>query len=984
MKKIVITLFAACTAFVSTAQIENHNHVIGNKNITPYHEAQDALNGVTSIKFNQAPAWQNFVTKHPSWGCQFDAYTGMPQRALGVGFVLPNTTDLVAASKTFLQTDLAAYQIPVQDLVVTSNINDGKYINVNFKQIHDGKEVCFSRVTLRFTQENKLMLFGVNAHKNIPTLSATISAAQAISAAEQLMVTPIKSSKVLADFKILPVPTEQQTMEYRLVYEVVVYTQDTEEMPGEYHCLVDANTTEVLYRTNAVKQIDTKMQGYTWATNRWSPLLLNGLPNINAKVGTTNYYANPQGVITFPGNGPISGTMYLAGKWSTVTDGPTGTITPSIPFTALGNDSILFDTTAANTNSTKVNAYFHVNTVHDFMKSKLPPGFTSLDVSLPTRVDRTNGTCNAFYNGASINFYAANATCNGTATIADVVYHEYGHGINDKYWQNIGGVSFDNGAQGEGYADVWAMSINSNPVIGQGFYTTSAVNGIRRYDTDNKVYPQDIVGEVHADGEIIAGAWWDTYINWGQQDSASTLFANSCAGFVTGPDGTEGTVFFNILIDALTYDDNDGNINNGTPHFLPIVKAFAKHGIYLLNNSIVTHIPKPNNVAANVAVPISSNVFATYPAFVGDVYMYYRLKKASPQAPTDSLLMSNITGNAYDVSFPGKLNGQLYEYYFGVADKVGNTGVFAPVEGKFNITSLQRNLPYYLLFGLDQVHYQPFEDSASYNTWTIGLPNDNATKSGKWIIAKPVGSKKSGVTVQTDKDHTSGSGKCVVTGNAALPTSSYTSADVDSGRTSFTSPTFDLSKYQNPVISFWRWFSNSQGTANLGKDLWRVFVSENGGTSYLSVFPDRTYQADVSWRRNMFRLKDLKSTMNLSKIKFMFVAIDSSATNAYTTVEAAVDDFEIYDTAPTSLGGFALEANVYPNPANQYVIIELPQMANNIKTCIVDATGKLISQNTFNHTMDVKLNTSFISSGIYFLQVEADGKKMQQTIRINE
>ena len=33
---------------------------------------------------------------------------------------------------------------------------------------------------------------------------------------------------------------------------------------------------------------------------------------------------------------------------------------------------------------------------------------------------------------------------------------------------------------------------------------------VRRYDQDRKVYPQDLVGEVHADGEIIAGAFWDT------------------------------------------------------------------------------------------------------------------------------------------------------------------------------------------------------------------------------------------------------------------------------------------------------------------------------------------------------------------------------------------------------------------------------------------------------------------------------------------
>ena len=64
----------------------------------------------------------------------------------------------------------------------------------------------------------------------------------------------------------------------------------------------------------------------------------------------------------------------------------------------------------------------------------------------------------------------------------------------------------------------------------------------------------------------------------------SSLFSRSFLGLATGPDGTEGTVYYDILIDALTYDDNNGNLADGTPHFTQIVEAFAAHGIYLLMN----------------------------------------------------------------------------------------------------------------------------------------------------------------------------------------------------------------------------------------------------------------------------------------------------------------------------------------------------------------------------------------------------------------
>ena len=65
-----------------------------------------------------------------------------------------------------------------------------------------------------------------------------------------------------------------------------------------------------------------------------------------------------------------------------------------------------------------------------------------------------------------------------------------------------------NGAMAEGYADLWGMTITLDPILGKGF-SGGTTTYVRRYDIDPKVYPEDLVGEVHADGEIICGAWWD-------------------------------------------------------------------------------------------------------------------------------------------------------------------------------------------------------------------------------------------------------------------------------------------------------------------------------------------------------------------------------------------------------------------------------------------------------------------------------------------
>ncbi|MBK8338895.1 MAG: hypothetical protein IPK99_02270 [Flavobacteriales bacterium] len=51
------------------------------------------------------------------------------------------------------------------------------------------------------------------------------------------------------------------------------------------------------------------------------------------------------------------------------------------------------------------------------------------------------GTCNAFYDGGAINFYEEGGDCQSYAQVGEVVYHEYGHGINDQFYSDLGPAS---------------------------------------------------------------------------------------------------------------------------------------------------------------------------------------------------------------------------------------------------------------------------------------------------------------------------------------------------------------------------------------------------------------------------------------------------------------------------------------------------------------------------------------------------------------
>ena len=89
---------------------------------------------------------------------------------------------------------------------------------------------------------------------------------------------------------------------------------------------------------------------------------------------------------------------------------------------------------------------------------------------------------------------------------ADIVFHEYGHGLT---WRMIGSMSGKlAGAVGEGAADVNAFLHNGNDVIGE--YAASDPRGIRRnrYSGYPLTYANVTGNGVHIDGEIYAAAMW--------------------------------------------------------------------------------------------------------------------------------------------------------------------------------------------------------------------------------------------------------------------------------------------------------------------------------------------------------------------------------------------------------------------------------------------------------------------------------------------
>jgi Zn-dependent metalloprotease len=120
---------------------------------------------------------------------------------------------------------------------------------------------------------------------------------------------------------------------------------------------------------------------------------------------------------------------------------------------------------------------------------------------------------------------AVDAITFGTGGVDDaedneVIWHEYGHAIQDDQVPGFG-ESEEAGAIGEGFGDYWAVTMSQAtspntattpwPCVADWdstSYTDDTPHCLRRTDGP-KVYPGDLDGEVHDDGEIWSHALWD-------------------------------------------------------------------------------------------------------------------------------------------------------------------------------------------------------------------------------------------------------------------------------------------------------------------------------------------------------------------------------------------------------------------------------------------------------------------------------------------
>ncbi|GII32339.1 M36 family metallopeptidase [Planotetraspora mira] len=119
----------------------------------------------------------------------------------------------------------------------------------------------------------------------------------------------------------------------------------------------------------------------------------------------------------------------------------------------------------------------------------------------------------------------------------EVIVHEYGHSVQDGQVTGFG-TTLESGSIGEAFGDYLAVAVTSwkagtptkTPEAcvadwDSVSYTSGVPHCLRRLD-GTKHYPEDVVGEVHADGEIWSSALYEIRTKLGDR-SASTIIIDA-------------------------------------------------------------------------------------------------------------------------------------------------------------------------------------------------------------------------------------------------------------------------------------------------------------------------------------------------------------------------------------------------------------------------------------------------------------------------
>lgn len=861
------------------------------------------------------------------WWGKWNRFTGTAHHFHGTGIELTGGQPLTAESAERVALEFVAqhpeiFGARVDDLRLVDVVFGHGKCSVLLNQYDEGLEVLGARIHLVFTETGRLYAFGSDFYPEIDLRGRVDRGPEwAIGVTGRELGFNESSDEVLGCEPIIFPILSEDGYDFRLCYRTELKT----EVPmGIWVSFVDAGSGEILWRYNRMSLVNVvgNVSGDVDFPSRCDAELPLAFPHLYVSVQGGN-----QGVtdadgdfdISHPGSDPVTVEADLEGLYAhviVVGGGDahySGIATPGEPHQIYWNNDY--------SQALERPAYWHTNAIHDWIKG-MDPTWTAMDYQMPVYVKEVVSPCpaNAWYDGYATHYCKKVGGFAHTSRSATIIYHEYTHGITDQIY--IHGPPTD---VNEGNSDTGGCILSGDSRMGNGWMQYDCDSNIRNCEHEMQ-YPDDLTGEPYHDGRILAGFYWHAFNNlWGTygKETAREILGYDWhfARRSHRPQNFPDQVYWTFV-----EDDDDGNLDNGTPHYEELCAAAQRHGFdcpEILHEVTITHERLSPTTDEESGYPVTAEIASTDAGLDPDaLLLYYSVNGGGfDTLPLEGLKNPGLYGAEIPVQDPCS----VIDYYLSAEDSVGNT--------KTSPTSVPYN---YHTFGVGVT-----ADSLEWDSgWTVGVPGDSAT-TGIWVRVDPTGT-----LAQPEDDHTTGTGtRCYVTGDTTAGEPVGTS-DVDGGSTTLLTPVYDMSCSRDAAAVFSYWFSNNAG-ANPWDDCFEVHVSNDSGSTWTPVFESNV--TTYGWVTYTVNLDSLQSVFGpLDQVQFKFAASD---TGEGSIVEAAVDDFVLCACAGTAVEdgdfarpkhGFWLAAN-RPNPFNPMTAIEysIPKQEG-VSLRVYNAQGQLV------------------------------------------
>jgi choice-of-anchor B domain-containing protein len=252
----------------------------------------------------------------------------------------------------------------------------------------------------------------------------------------------------------------------------------------------------------------------------------------------------------------------------------------------------------------------------------------------------------------------------------------------------------------------------------------------------------------------------------------------------------------------------------------------------------------------------------------------------------------------------------------------------------------------------------------------LGWTSSGDALTGHWERGVPDGVRFDGVFTSPPFDIPGDFGApCYVTGNGGGNPGEF---DVDQGTVTLTSPLFDLSGYEAPIVSYYLWFYDRNG-ATAPDDELRVFITNGPDTILLESISD----SDFQWRpKSEFSLAD---RIDLSSAMRLIVQTSDEAATDH-IVEAGIDAFFIREGETTAVDdplAASVQLHAFPNPFHDQIHIDyqLPASASRAFLRVFNTLGQELERSPLKTSAGTIELGQRLPGGVYYIFLEIDGQR---------